>query len=265
MSSLLFVDIESTGLSSNAAIIEIALIPVINGEKKDPFVSYVRPHAGATIEEGAFKINKIDPKKIWDFPEAEGVVSEIIKYLDQFETIFTIVAHNADFDSKFVTQLFNRTGNYSNYVSRFSTGTICTLKLSKAVLATERKKPSKFNLGELSKFFGIKLENAHTALADIEATVLLYEKLEAISENKLRRNQRALSYQEQRAKYCTLEYYQYSPTGSWISQKAQEDKEAMRFICEDMWNRSQTQPTISYDMQESVQHGEDSLESWDVR
>ena len=58
----LWIDIESTGLGNNAAIIEIAAIPMVDGQELEPFHSMVRPHDGATLDPDAFKITGIDIK-----------------------------------------------------------------------------------------------------------------------------------------------------------------------------------------------------------
>lgn len=264
MSSLLFVDLETSSLSDNAAVLEIALIPVINGERHEPFVSYVRPHEGAHIDPGAFKVNGIDPKKIWDFPHHKEVVNEIIKFIDKHETVFKLVAHNANFDTKHLFKLFTRSAQYSNYVTRFSPGHICTVQFAKNVFKDERKKPLNFKLGELCKFFGIKLEKAHTALADIEATVELYEKLEAI-QNKPKRNTRTLTYQEQRTKYIALDYLTLNPEGdAYIHTKAMQDPEAMRFILNELWRITQCQEMKYSETQDGAQAGDSWPESWDA-
>lgn len=264
MSSLLFIDVETTGFGDNAAVVEIALIPVINGERHEPFVSYIRPHEGATISPDALRINKIDPKALSTFPEAKEVIKRIIAFIDKHETVFVLAGHNASFDKRMFYKLFCRHGHYSDYTVRFSPDDLCTLRLAKKVLTDKRKKPNGFKLGDLCEYFEIKLENAHSALPDIEATIDLYEKLVILAEPPKRAVQN-LTYQQQRTKYMAIDYCTINPEGDcYLHHKAMKDPEAMRFILNELWRITQTTETTSLVPQKEAAHGESWPESWDV-
>lgn len=264
MSSLLFIDVESTGFGDNAAVIEIALIPVINGEKHESFVSYIRPHEGCLVSPKAFEINGIDPKKMWDFPEAKDVIKQIVEFIDKHETVFVLGGHKISFDRRMLFKLFCRNGHYSDYTVRFSPDDICTERLARRVITDKRNKPEGFSLGALCKFFNITLENAHSALPDIEATVALYEKLVALTEPAKRAVQN-LTYQQQRTKYMAIDYCTLNPEGDcYLHNKAMKDPEAMRFILNELWRITQCHETTSSIPQENVTHGESWPESWDA-
>jgi DNA polymerase III epsilon subunit-like protein len=236
MSSLLFIDLETSALGDKAAVLEIALIPVINGERKEPFVSYVKPHIGAYIDPEALKINGINPKDFDSFPELEDVVKKVIEYVDQFETVFSLAGHNAvKFDVPHFYKMFCRTMNYGNYLVRFGSNTVDTLIMAKEVFKHKREKPEKFNLGALCKYFSIELTNAHTALGDLVPTVELYERLQTMMP-KLIPVVNNMTYHQKRTKYMSADYLTVNPEGDiYIHCKATKDPDAMLFVLNELW------------------------------
>lgn len=236
MSSLLFIDLETSALGDKAAVLEVALIPVINGERMEPFVSYVRPHAGAYIDPEALRINGINPKDFDSFPELQTVVENMIKYIDQFETVFSLAGHNAiKFDVPHFYRMFCRTMNYGQYVVRFDSNTVDTYVIAKDVFKHKKQKPDKFNLGALCKYFNIELINAHTALGDLVPTVELYERLQTMVP-KLIPVVNNMSYHEKRQKYMSADYLTVNPEGDiYLHSKCTKDPDALMFALNEVW------------------------------
>ena len=231
MANLLFIDVETTGLGDNSAIIEIAAIAMIDGEVKHHFQSYVRPHDGASLDPKAFEINKIDIKKIWEFPGAKDVIADFIKYIDSFECIFSLAGHNINFDIKKLFRFFCRNGEYGSYFNRFSNRDICTFKISKELFKGKRNKPDGFSLEKLCEFYKIQLNNAHSALPDIQATIELYNVLQPnitiVQDSKIK----ILPYQEMRRKYMDSKYVQINPEGDvFLTRDALSNNTIRRFI-----------------------------------
>ncbi len=236
MPSLLFVDCETTALGKNAAVIEIAAIPYIDGEYLEPFQSYIAPHPGATIDPNAFKVNKIDPKLINNFPPAHEVLRQFIEWLDKHERCFSIAGHNVKFDKEKIFTLFCKTMNYGNFVTRFRPTSVCTMALAKEVFHGKKNKPTGFSLGTLCKYFNIELDNAHSALPDIQATIVLYEELKKLHTTSAVTNS-LLTFQQKRQKYMSLEYFSVNPEGDiFINAKAAQDSEAMQFILSEIYD-----------------------------
>lgn len=231
MANLLFLDLETTGLSDKAAVIEIAAIAYIDGERKQHFQSYIRPHEGATLDPKAFEVNKIDVNKIWEFPDAKDVIRDFLDYIDSFECIFSIAGHNVKFDrSKFFTFMC-RNGEYGSYLNRFKPGNTCTLSLAKEVFKNKRKKPDGFSLSKLCEFFEIKLDNAHSALPDIQATIDLYERLLPDISNVQAEEIKSFKYQDMRRKYMDMKYVQINPDGDvFLTREAMTNDFIRRFI-----------------------------------
>jgi DNA polymerase-3 subunit epsilon len=232
MANLMWIDVETTGLGPNCAVIEVALVPYIDGEIKPHFKSYIRPHEGAKLEPKAFEINKIDINSIWEFPSAEEIIKEIIEFVDSYQCVFSLSGHNVAFDAENLYKLFCRNGEYGAYINRFRPGGVCTLSLCKRVFKGKRNSPNKFGLSSLCKFFDIELLNAHSALCDVLATIKVYEKilpyLSIVQIEKIKN----LDYQSMKRKYMDDgRYVQRNPDGTtYFSAEAMTNDVIRNFI-----------------------------------
>lgn len=230
-------DLETSGFSPDKhAILEIACIPIINGVKKDPFVSYVRPHEGAILDPKALEANGLTVAQIKSFPEASEMLKNFIVWLDSHNTIFNLLAHNLEFDRKFLYKFFTLQGAHSDFVTRFDNKGVCTLDLSRGIFLNKKAKPASNKLSDLCKFFKIELNNAHSALPDIEATYEVYQNLKAMIPAPMLQEQRILTYQEKRTKYLDRSYIQFNANGDiYIDSKMTKDPNAARFIAEEIY------------------------------
>lgn len=235
MASKLFIDLETTALGDNAAVIEIAAIPVVDGKELPHFHSMIRPHSGATLDPKAFEITGIDIKEIWNYPDTKDVLNDFIKWIDSHETIFNLSGHNISFDRNKLFRLFCRNGHYSSFITRINNNNTCTLSISRMVFKNKRNKPVDFKLETLCRFFDIEVDVSHRALADIGNTVKLYFELEKLIE-KENAPEEKLSYVEKRQKYLDMKYIQMNPEGDiFITTEATKNKNAMRFILGHLW------------------------------
>lgn len=156
-------DIETTGLSAacQCEIIEFAGIKLDENLKEvDRMHVYIQPY-------------KKLPKKII---ELTGITNEMLRGSEnRFQMLPKIrrfigdtisVCHNAQFDFSFISTMCLQQGLpvLHDY--------ICTMKSYKAITGEKSAK-----LYMACERFGIKLVNAHTAIADVEATVQLFREL----------------------------------------------------------------------------------------
>ena len=231
------IDVETTGLDSKkCAITQIAIIPIVNGVKGEPFVSYVRPHEGASISERALEVQGKTYDQIMAYPEATEVMQKLLKWLDEQGGTFYILAQNAQFDRDFLYIFFTRLGNHTEYITRFRPSLICTLEMARNYFAGKRNKPEKMNLGSLCKFFNIKLENAHDALEDITATVELYYALDALIQKPIVQPKEELTYHEKRLKYLGAGYCMINEDGSvYLNPSVTKDKDALEFVLGELY------------------------------
>lgn len=167
---LAFIDLETTGLNIlKHEIIEIGCVIVgPDLEMIEEFELKIKPERIEDADKTSLKINRYDPEA-WVFayslPEAMKIFSERVKDC-------VMVAHNVAFDSSFLEYAFARTGipNTMHYHK------LDTISISWAKLHREPDLEH-FSLREMCLRFGIKNENAHTALSDARATCGLYKKL----------------------------------------------------------------------------------------
>lgn len=174
---LAFIDIETTGLDYDKhEIIEVGCIIAICERvenkyiltKLDEFEFKTKPNNISNADEIALKINKF---KLSDWNNAEDL-EHVIKILSEKTIGAVMVAHNIIFDYSFLDRAFKKF-NIKNEMNYYGLDTI-SMAYTKLVNTEDVDKVSLHNL---TKYFGIKNENEHSALSDCQATLELFEKL----------------------------------------------------------------------------------------
>jgi DNA polymerase III epsilon subunit-like protein len=104
-------DTETTGLApSRDRILEIAAIRYINEKPVELFQTFINP--GIDIPETSIKINEITPDKVKNAPS----IGSVLPAFDDFVGGSTLVAHNLDYDLRFIyysgSQVFNTKRKY---------------------------------------------------------------------------------------------------------------------------------------------------------
>lgn len=157
-------DVETTGLSPFAnELIEISAIKYKGCEKIETFSTLIRPKM--QIPYHITKITGITNEMVKDAPEVEKVMPELISFVGNL----SIVAHNANFDYKFIQ-------NYSNH--SFSKN-----KVIDTVPIGRKLYPGLPNhkLGTIAKHIGITEDGFHRAEFDCECCAKIYmEYLKAV-------------------------------------------------------------------------------------
>ena len=169
LSSRVFVvDIETTGLSyiSGDKITEIGAVRIKDGKIIDKFQTLINPEQ--EISEEITSLTGINDEMVKDAPTFDKVISDFYKYCDGY----TIVAHNIEFDYKFIKFLASKAG----YI--FKNKGIDTYALSKETLP--RLKNHKLNT--VCGYFGIEFLH-HRALSDAHATAKMLLKLAEVRKN----------------------------------------------------------------------------------
>lgn len=165
-----FIDIETTGLSLiKHEIIEIGCVittPTLVAIEE--FELKIKPVAIQDANLVSLKISHYDPA-MW---ESAYTLDEAMKIVSLRVKDCIMVGQNVAFDSGFLEYAFTKTGVINSmHYHKLDTVSIAWAKL--------HKEPDleHFSLRELCLRFGIKNENAHTALSDARATFELYKKL----------------------------------------------------------------------------------------
>ncbi|MDO5300952.1 MAG: PolC-type DNA polymerase III [Tissierellia bacterium] len=152
-------DLETTGFSPrHNEIIEIGAVAIDHGRITERFSSFVRP--SVPIPPKITELTGISDEMVKNAPEIE----EVLEKFEAFCEGSVLVAHNADFDCRFIESL---RGEKTPYPS------LDTLALARRLLPELKS----YKLGRLAKRFGISLVDAHRAVNDAEATAELFLQL----------------------------------------------------------------------------------------
>lgn len=156
------VDLETTGgVQPENRIIEICAIKVQGGRTLDVCDTLVNPQI--PIPYFISQYTGITNEMVSSAPVAKDVLPKFIDLVEN--TVF--VAHNVPFDFGFINMELSKNG-FEKIENRW----LCTLRLARRLLPKQQRA----NLGELSAYFGIQIQNRHRARGDSEATVkVLYE------------------------------------------------------------------------------------------
>ena len=154
------IDIETTGNSyKNGKITEIAIYQHNGFEITGSYSSLIHPEMDIPLF--ITNLTGINNKMVEHAPR----FYEIAKKIVEMTAGRVFVAHNVQFDYKFVKQEFERLG-YD-----YNCKTLCTVKLARKFLPGH---PS-YSLGKLCAELGIEINGRHRAAGDALATVKLFE------------------------------------------------------------------------------------------
>lgn len=153
-------DTETTGLSpSKDRIIEIGAIRYFNGEPVEKFHSYVNPERH--IPEEVTKINHITDDMVVGAP----TIGQILPSFDEFIGKSMLVAHNLEFDLKFIFYSGSRVlETKRKYIDT----------LDQAHRLIKKDEIYDYKLATLAEYYKHYIADAHSALSDAFATGWLF-------------------------------------------------------------------------------------------
>lgn len=156
------VDLETTGLDpKHDKIIEIGAVLVMGGQVEKTFSCFVNPRRellGATRE-----LTGITGEMLKDASGIDEVIGPVVEFCRNLP----LLGHRIIFDYSFLKRAAVNRG------ISFEKKGIDTLTLCRRFMPEEEKK----NLASASRFFGVKQEGAHRALADAMTAHYLYQAL----------------------------------------------------------------------------------------
>jgi DNA polymerase III epsilon subunit-like protein len=193
---LIFFDLETAGpnpkrhpiIQLAAAAVDHALQPIEAFEAKvtfDPRTAISNSLRKNHYSRGTWAKEAREPEVVAvdfaAFLRRHATVPALAANGDSYE-VAQLVAHNATFDGEFLRAWYERLGIY--LPARFQV--LCTLQRALWLFSekTSLAPPPNYKLATLCHSFGVSFHaaNAHEALADVSATVRLYEALLAASQ-----------------------------------------------------------------------------------
>ncbi|HSS82062.1 MAG TPA: exonuclease domain-containing protein [Gaiellaceae bacterium] len=162
-------DLETTGLSpARDRICELGAVRVHGLELVDSFQSLVNP--GITLPEPVARLTGLRREELACAPSAGSVVRRFLRFAGDA----LLVAHNAQFDQRFLEQHL-----LALYGRRLSEPPLCTAALARRLLEGRRRR---VGLASLAHFFGVPTAPCHRALPDAEATAQVLVHLIGLSQ-----------------------------------------------------------------------------------
>lgn len=164
---LAFLDLETTGFSPKRGdkILEVAIVTTdLEGNVLDKYETLINPRREIT----GVEIHQITAEMVKHAHIITDVLDDLLHHLQGK----VIVGHNVSFDLRFLNFELSR----QTKIQVESMG-ICTMSMSRKILP---ELPVR-RLDAFCSFFDIKLDDAHSAIADCEATLQLYFELKQLS------------------------------------------------------------------------------------
>jgi DNA polymerase III epsilon subunit family exonuclease len=155
---------------SGDRIVEIAGIRFKGHEKIADFQSLINP--GRPICEAAQRVNKITPEMLQGAPTIDVIMPQFLSFIKNS----CLCSYNATFDLEFL----NNELKLMNESALEDTLVIDILKMARRLLPGLERYALSFVAGTL----GIKLEQKHRALSDVELTLGVFNRLNAILKTK---------------------------------------------------------------------------------
>src|SRR6478672_10489404 len=162
-------DLETTGLSpARDQICELGAVRVRGLELVDSFQSLVNP--GIALPEPVARLTGLRQQELVSAPRAAPVVRRFLSFAGDA----LLVAHNAQFDQRFLEQHL-----LALYGRRLSEPPLCTAALARRLLEGRLRR---VGLASLANFFGVATAPCHRALPDAEATAQVLVRLIGLSQ-----------------------------------------------------------------------------------
>ena len=158
--SVIVFDTETTGLQSDARIVEIACaeIDVTSGEVLRRAAQFVRPDI--TIPNDATKLHGISNAMVAEADPISVVLPRVLDWIAQSEA--PLMAHYARYDVNRVVFEAER----SSVSLRRARPVYCSMALARSILPRQRS----YSLKDVAAYLKVPQPKAHRAMADVETT-----------------------------------------------------------------------------------------------
>lgn len=201
--SFVVVDVETTGLYPETdEIIQLSAIKYINNIELGRFDQYINPKRDIPVN--ASKINGIYKTDVIDKPTINIILPSFIDFIEDY----TLIAHNASFDMKFIQTALNH-----HKFSILNNSVIDTLGLARSCFFDV----DNHKLETLKCYLGIDVKS-HNSIEDCHVTGLLYIRCKSIieqkqkEENQVKRNLKGIEHEKSGELEKAIELYEQNIT-----------------------------------------------------
>lgn len=220
--------------SKSGDLLQLSIVPVINGIEQKPFNEYCRP-LGKIWSHHAEKVHKISKKKAMGFQHPNELGDKLKEFVSQYDCLMQPLGHNCKGDKNYLERLVYDCKMAAEWYPKVrdkwkDTHTIA--KKLKNMIPTKDMK-----LQTLCKYFGIEIK-AHDAVSDAQATSKLYQKLDAMIAAKEGRQSGVGGESElqKRKKYLDMKYVSFGGDGTvFLTEFCTGDREALRIVLGELW------------------------------
>ncbi len=186
MSKIIYLDTETTGLDKDKNdIIQVAGIVEIDGVEKERFNLKCQPFDWNNVSQEALDIQGRTIEDLKAYPKPQDTYKEFIKilsrYINKFDKNdkFYLAGQNVKFDLEFLHSWAKKNGDIY-LCSYFYWYVLDLLVLASCFRAWGFIYTETLKLCAICPVLGVKIENAHDAMADIEATKICFEKIKTM-------------------------------------------------------------------------------------
>jgi DNA polymerase-3 subunit epsilon len=177
-------DVETTGRDPcRNEVIQIAIVLAdCNLEPVDSFYTNIRPEYPDRMHPEAVATHGITCEELLSAPEKYQVADDLWDFFQKQSLApgkrFIPLCHNSQFDIPFVQQMlgYEMWAEIFGYPTRDTQATVVS-RMDSAAFNNVKSPFPYARLSECCKVYGIKLDDAHDALADTLATLRLYKAL----------------------------------------------------------------------------------------
>lgn len=217
-------------------LLQLAIVPVINGVMEEPFNEYCRPLTSVWNSE-AEKVHKISRKMSMEQQHPSELASKLKLFLLKYDTMFFALGHNPSGDQKYIERLIRDYSMINDWHRRVKTNWKCTRDIASKMKSKITTKD--YKLETLCNFLRVPLD-AHDALSDAIATSKVYELMNNM-ESASRGIQPSISKESELdkiKKYMDIKYVMFNGEGSvYLSEHATSDREALRIVLNEIWSK----------------------------
>lgn len=187
MRKLVYIDVETTGLTEKHGLIQLSGIIVINDEVKEEFDFKVRPFRGEYLNNQAAEVTGITREDLEKPPYEDPTIvhgkfiSVLEKYVNKYDKTdkFFFIGYNSAFDMQMLRIFFEK--NHDLYIgSWFFFPHIDVMTIACAALMERRPDMVNFKLSTVARELGLKVDEdkLHDAMEDIYLTREIHQLLQ---------------------------------------------------------------------------------------